>query len=214
MDTQTAVIKKVAILDSSVLYAVGLQSYLEKSNLFKIEQIEHFSDCKSFLNVKDINTFDLVFIDSEIYDFSLLESLPFCNEILKKSILLALDEGIDLRKVSRYSGYFLKSGDKATFNSEVMSFLLKVYGKVPGTFVRLIDNENYPEDQSIVVKLNPIERKIINMISEDKNNKEIYETLCLCPTSYNYRRRRLMQKLEVNNLAGLIRKVNQLGLVS
>ena len=70
------------------------------------------------------------------------------------------------------------------------------------------------KDISPLKSLSPREREILQLIVEGRSNAEIGKTLYISPKTVETYRKRLMQKLGVSDLSGLIRFAIQHGLTS
>ena len=65
-----------------------------------------------------------------------------------------------------------------------------------------------PTKDSTYVSLNPIssrEKEIITLIAHEKTSKEIAEELYITTETVNTHRQNIMRKLDVRNVAGLVR---------
>jgi DNA-binding NarL/FixJ family response regulator len=68
--------------------------------------------------------------------------------------------------------------------------------------------------ESPLMRLSPREREILQLLAEGKNNHEIAQILNLSPSTTETYRFRLMQKLGLRDLAGIIRFAIQHGLIT
>jgi FixJ family two-component response regulator len=70
----------------------------------------------------------------------------------------------------------------------------------------------HASNKSIITRLSKREREVLHWILKGKSNKEIAELLCRSLKTIEFHRYRLMCKLDVHNLADLIRRAEMLGL--
>lgn len=77
-----------------------------------------------------------------------------------------------------------------------------------------INQHNTPEMQSPLSRLSPREREILQLVVEGNSSAEIADMLSLSPKTIDTYRSRLMQKLEINDLPGLVKFAIQHGLTS
>jgi RNA polymerase sigma factor (sigma-70 family) len=69
-------------------------------------------------------------------------------------------------------------------------------------------------EQSALEKLSPREREILQLVAEGKTSQEIAESLSISPKTVDTYRSRLMDKIGVEDLAGLIKFAIQHGVIS
>ena len=70
-----------------------------------------------------------------------------------------------------------------------------------------------PQGKSSLMRLSPREREVLQMIAEGKATKTIAELLCLSPRTVETYRSRLMEKLEINDIASLVKFAIQHGII-
>ncbi len=116
------------------------------------------------------------------------------------------------------SGFLLKTTDK----DELLNAIRKVYrgGQAFSTDVTmtlLSSNSGKPKDETHYaesdVELTEREREILTLIARGKSNKEVDEELYISNRTVDTHRTNMMKKLDVHNLAGLIRIAFERGLV-
>ena len=66
-----------------------------------------------------------------------------------------------------------------------------------------------PTQKRLKYQLTPREKEVLNLIVEEYSTKEIADKLFVCPCTIETHRLNLIQKLEVKNTAGLVRKAIQ-----
>ncbi len=125
-----------------------------------------------------------------------------------KHILWALQAGA--------AGYLLKG----SASSEVVKAIRTVYSG--GRYLSPKISEQVGEDElrrlesaevdNPIVLLSPREREVLQMVVEGKSSPEIAETLHLSPKTVETYRYRLMQKLNINDVPGLVKFAIQNGL--
>lgn len=89
-------------------------------------------------------------------------------------------------------------------------------------FSQTVENEliedyiahGYEEPESELGKLNEQERTILQLVVEGKSSQQIAETLHLSPKTVDSYRSRLMQKLNIHDLPGLVKFALQQGLIT
>jgi RNA polymerase sigma factor (sigma-70 family) len=85
----------------------------------------------------------------------------------------------------------------------------KISDRVVDEFVR---QRELTRNQSPLARLSPREREVLQLVVEGKSSAEIAEILSLSPKTVETYRSRMMQKLDINDLASLVKFAIQHGL--
>src|SRR5690606_35776260 len=106
-------------------------------------------------------------------------------------------------------------------------YLLKIDGRedIEKALKAVTNNEKYfsPKTQQVFfetqtskskAELTEREKEILQLIVQEKTTKEIAEHLCLSDKTIETHRGNIMLKLEVKNIAGMVKKAIMQGLVS
>jgi RNA polymerase sigma factor (sigma-70 family) len=113
-------------------------------------------------------------------------------------------------------GYLLKESAGA----EVVKAVLAVHagrrylsGKISDRVVdEFVRQRELTRNQSPLARLSPREREVLQLVVEGKSSAEIAEILSLSPKTVETYRSRMMQKLDINDLASLVKFAIQHGL--
>jgi DNA-binding NarL/FixJ family response regulator len=204
----------VLIADKYFLSRVGLMSLLNDSPNFEVDQVEDDNFDHLLDSIKKIKPKILV-LDFQSMGFSIkqlgvltqkfkrLQILAITDYLSRTDMQAALDAGV--------RSYLLKECDKeeiiealnATYNGE--RFLC---GKVAYYLAssNSIDTIRPQLSQVSCEGLGITDREIdvIKLIAEGLSNKQIADKLCLSTHTVNTHRKNLMNKLKVNNTAGVL----------
>jgi len=203
-------IKKVIIADDHRMVTDGLQSIIDNSDDFRV--IQTVENGRELLRILEILETDLVLMD---LDMPVMNGLEAMQEIRKKYpamrvIVLTMHEEKSLvKKLTDLGarGYLFKNADK----DELLTAMRRVYeGGVyfsAGLTLGLINTQlgqtsSYDEKKGLLTER---EIEILKLIASGKSNKEIGDELFISHRTVDTHRTNLMKKLEVNNIAGLIR---------
>ena len=196
--------------DDHRMVSDGLRSIIDSSDEFRVIQIAE--NGRELLRVLEILDTDLVLMD---LDMPIMNGLEAMQEIRKrfptlKVIILTMHEEKSLVKKMTdlgAKGYLFKNADK----EELLTALRRVdEGGVyfsANLTLGLINNQlgqvsAYDEKKGL---LTDREIEILKLIASGKSNKEIGDELFISHRTVDTHRTNLMKKLEVNNIAGLIR---------
>jgi len=115
-------------------------------------------------------------------------------------------------------GYLLKESAGIEVVNAVRQVMLghrylsqKISEDVIDDYVRLRDQAM---DEDPLSRLSPREREVLQLVVEGKSSAEIAEALFLSPKTVETYRSRLMQKLEIHDIPGLVKFAIQHGLTS
>lgn len=112
-------------------------------------------------------------------------------------------------------GYLLKDADSSTLVAAVRAVHARQRYLSPAISERIVDQylrQNVAADT--LGRLTPREREIMQLVAEGKSSVEIAQILQLSPKTVETYRSRLMEKLGVDNLAGLVKFAIQHGVIT
>lgn len=203
----------VLIADKYYLSRAGLISLLNESSNFNAEYI---TDCNfdSLIEAIQARQPKILVIDFQSLQFSAkhlatitrkfkkLQILAITDYLAKSEMQAALDAGV--------RSYLLKECDKdeiiealhATYNGE--RFLC---GKVAYYLTSPETETTRPQMSQVSCEglgITDREVEVIKLIAEGLSNKQIADKLCLSTHTVNTHRKNLMNKLRVNNTAGVL----------
>lgn len=204
----------VAIVDDHPVVIEGLKVLL--SNVDIIKEAISFTKGNEFVQYLKSNVVDIVLLDISLTDAN---GIDVCREIKKISpdvTVLALsnqaERSIILQMLqSGANGYLLKNASadelikcisearegSVTFSKEVKEIMAK-----PSQY-----------DLQSIPSLTKREKQIVQMIADGKTSQQIAETLFISPFTVETHRRNLLQKMQVKNVAELIKVANEFRLL-
>lgn len=203
---------RILVADNSILVREGLKSLLRDMPVFSIEEVAENAGLLNAIKkykpqVLVIDPFSFEVSPSQISDlkkqFESLNILAITNMLPKDEISSFLNSGV--------TGYLLKDCDKQEICEAIENtrngnrFLC---GKIVD--VLMSDGEvkttSYPAKKVSCEGLVVSEREaeIIKNIAFGLSNKQIAGKLCLSLHTVNTHRKNIMQKLQVNNTAGIV----------
>lgn len=195
----------IAIVDDHQMFIEGLVAVLSKQENIKILFTEN--DVKSAINKLKIQTPDLLITDIAMPDINGLEFVKIIKKTYPDVKILVISMFNNLQSYNEMDGYLLKE----TGLQELFVAIDKIVNKGEKYFVtNEKKNSHFEYNKSIVGKR---EREIIQLIAEEYTTDEIASKLFLSKSTVETHRRNIFTKLQVNNIAGLVKKAIQLGIV-
>lgn len=203
---------KIIIADDHQIVVDGLKSILNQLTEYKV--ITTASNGRELLKSLEIVEPDIILLD---IDMPVLNGIETLKEIKKyypkiKTIILTMHEEKSLVKKMTdlgANGFLFKNSDMDELIIAMESVMKgKSYFSV-SLRNELINNDligeigsNFDSKKSLLTER---EIEIIKLIVEGLSNKEIADKLFISPRTVDTHRTNLMKKLEVNNVAGLVR---------
>lgn len=204
---------KILLADDHFLVLDGLEVLL---NTF--EFVEQTKSALNYMELKTIlekETFDILLLDIHFGKHDgreIIEDIKHLNPNMK---VIALTSHSDSATI------------KSSINAGFDGYLLKIDGReeIEKALKTVTNNEKYfsPKTQQVFfetqtsknkTELTDREKEILQLIVQEKTTKEIAEHLCLSEKTIETHRGNIMLKLEVKNIAGMVRKAIIQGLVS
>lgn len=124
----------------------------------------------------------------------------------KSIITMLMDLGAD--------GYVIKNADRLELLNAIRNVAAGKKHFSPEVTVALLSQEENPMSSALMEGLTEREIEILKLIAEGLSNKEIGDKLFISHRTVDTHRTNLMKKLEVHNIAGLIRFAIKHGLIS
>jgi len=212
---------KVIIVDDHQIIVDGLKSLLREEKDIKV--IGEASNGKEAIDLVRLISPNVILIDIDMPVLNGIEATKLITKEFNepKIIILSMhNEGSLIKTLINVGakGYLLKNCDR----SELVEAIRKIAGGQ--TFfssdvtMSLLENRNVPTshftENNNIAELTEREIEILKLIAEGYSNKEIGDKLFISHRTVDTHRTNLMRKLEVNNIAGLVRFAISNGVIS
>jgi DNA-binding NarL/FixJ family response regulator len=209
---------KVVIADNHTLVRAGFRSLVEEIDGTEVigeaengrEALHLVATLKPHLVLMDIAMPELNGLEAThriSHDFPQVRVLVLSMHANEEYVYQALRSGA--------MGYLLK--DSSTEELELAiravargeTYLSPTVSKyVVSDYVRRLGEDDSPLDH-----ITPRQREILQLIAEGKNTKEIADILYISPKTVETHRMQLMERLDIRDVAGLVRYAIRIGLV-
>lgn len=202
---------KILLADDHFLVLDGLEVLLST-----FEFVEKTQSALNFIELKDIlkkESFDVLLLDIHFGQHDGREIIGEIKQMAPDMKVIALTSHSDSVTIKSsvnagFDGYLLKIDGrediekalKAVTNNEKYFSL-----KTQQTFFEMSTSKNK-------IELTEREKEVLQLIVQEKTTKEIAEQLCLSEKTIETHRASIMQKLEVKNIAGMVKKAIMQGL--
>lgn len=221
----TPPVKKIRVLlaDDHALFRAGLRLLLR--DVANVLIVGEASDGRETLRLLKTVHSDVVIMDVAMPGLNGLEATVRVKREFPQVRVLILSMYATPDYVVRAlragaSGYLLKDAAPAELELALQAvargemYLSAAVSKTVITdYLRRLKNESKETDQDMGVPLTCCQREILQLIAEGRTSKEIAVLLQLSTNTIETHRRRLMARLEVRDIAGLVRAALRLGVI-
>lgn len=209
---------RVLLADDHALVRAGIRSLLEK--LPGVQVVGEASDGREALALIKSRAPNLILMDIAMTGLNGLDAAArVAREFPEIGVIIlsmhATEEYVMQALRAGVSGYLLK--DAATVELE-LAIQAVTRGETylsPAISRRVIDDylERVGHEQQPVEQLTPRQREILQLIAEGKSTKEIAFLLNLSVKTVETHRAQLMDRLDIHDVAGLVRYAMRIGLI-
>lgn len=203
---------KILLADDHFLVLEGLEVLLSTYEFVeKTERVLNFVQLKDTLTEEN---FDVLLLDIHFGKDDGREIIGEIKQMAPDMKIIALTSHADSVTIT------------SSVNAGFDGYLLKIDGRdeIEKALKAVTNDEKYfsPKTQQVFFEMNASknnvelterEKEILQLIVQEKTTKEIAGHLCLSEKTIETHRAAIMQKLEVKNIAGMVKKAIMQGLV-
>jgi DNA-binding NarL/FixJ family response regulator len=207
---------RILIADDHTLVRAGLTSLIAR--LPEMEVVAEAADGRQALRlVRDLQP-DIVLMDIAMPGLNGLESAERIHGIHPKIKIIILsmhasEEYVAQALKAGASGYLLKDAATAELEMALKSVSMGQFYLSPAISRQVVDNFLRGGPMGLDL-LTPRQREILQLIAEGKGTRDIAETLHLSVKTVETHRAQLMERLDIHDVAGLIRYALRKGLIT
>ena len=207
---------RILIADDHTLVRAGLTSLIAR--LPEMEVVAEAGDGRQALRlVRDLQP-DIVLMDIAMPGLNGLESAERIHGIHPKIKIIILsmhasEEYVAQALKAGASGYLLKDAATAELEMALKSVSMGQFYLSPAISRQVVDNFLRGGPMGLDL-LTPRQREILQLIAEGKGTRDIAETLHLSVKTVETHRSQLMERLDIHDVAGLIRYALKKGLIT
>jgi DNA-binding NarL/FixJ family response regulator len=210
---------RVLLVDDHTLVRAGLRSLLE--SLHEVEVVGEAGDGHEALRLAEALRPDVVLLDVGMPGLNGLEvagRLATSDTSIRVLILsMHTSEEYVLRALrAGCAGYLLKGSAVSELEMAVRAVARGEIYLSPAVSKRVVDDyvSRTGGAADPLDALTPRQREILQLAAEGHSSKEIARTLGLSPRTVEAHRAQLMERLDIHDLAGLVRFALRVGLVT
>jgi DNA-binding NarL/FixJ family response regulator len=210
---------RVVLADDHALVRAGFRALLQ--SLPHVEVVDEASDGRDALRLVKLHQPDLVLMDIAMSGMNGLEATERIVKEFPRVRVLVLSMHANEEYVLQAlrvgaAGYMLKDADTAELDIALRAVTKGETYLSPGVSRQVVDDyvRRIGPGQTSLEQLTPRQREILQLIAEGHSSKEIAHTLDLSIKTVETHRAQLMDRLDIHDVAGLVRFAIRTGLVS
>lgn len=203
---------KVIIADDHEILRYGISTFLK--SIKDVEVVGEASTGEECLDLFKKEQPDVTILDISMPDKDGIETTQAIREINPEARILILSMHIDkniLQQVleAGIDGYLIKNTEKSDLLQGIRSiakgqqvFSDSISRLITSTFIKRGNGNSPDPDKKNITRR---EREVLELIVQGYTSQAIAEELFISPRTVDTHRSNIMQKLEINNTAGLVR---------
>ena len=195
----------IGLVDDHQMFLDGMVSVFSTQSSFSILFVEN--NAKSALEKIKHSKPDIIISDISMPDINGIEFIKLVKENYPDIKVLVLSMFDNLQTTENMDGYLLKETDKEELIKAINTIVLE-----NGKYFKTTKNETNTFEFKHSI-LSPREKEIIQLIAQEYTTDEIAEKLFISKGTIETHRKNIFFKLQVKNIAGLIKKSIYLGIV-
>jgi len=209
----------VILADDHTLVRAGIRALLEK--LPEVKVVGEAGDGREVLNLVKAHPPDVVLMDIAMPGLNGLEAAERMARDFPKVRVIMLsmhnNEEYVLRAIKAgATGYLLKKAATAELETalhRVVDGEIYLSREISTQLHKKFPLQGIADRKGPLEQLTGRQREILQLIAEGRNTKQIGETLKVSPKTIEYHRMKLMNCLNVHDIAGLVRFALRVGLI-
>lgn len=196
---------KIVIVDDHQMFLDGMLSVLSNNEGFEVLFVENNAK-KALTKIKD-NQPDIVITDISMPEMNGIEFVKILRQDFPDIKILVLSMFVNILPFKNIDGFLLKDTDKERLIQVINDIVLSDKKHFAGES----NNENSIDFKKSI--LSQREKEIIRLIAKEYTTDEIAEKLIISKHTVEAHRKNIFFKLQVKNIAGLIKIAIHLGVV-
>jgi DNA-binding NarL/FixJ family response regulator len=195
---------KIVLVDDHQMFLDGMIAVLSGQDNMEILFVEN--SAKNAVQKIKKQVPDIVITDISMPDMNGLEFIKILKKQYPEIKILVLSMFENIQSSEDIDGYLLKETDKNTLLQAINGIVLNDEKH----FVSENKKNSLDFNKSI---LSPREKDIIKLIAQEYTTEQIAEKLFISKNTIETHRKNIFYKLDVKNIAGLVKKAIHLGIV-
>jgi DNA-binding NarL/FixJ family response regulator len=209
---------RVVLADDHTLFRAGMRMLLE--TLPDVQVVAEASDGREAVHMVKTTQPNVVLMDITMPGLNGLEATKrLVKEVPESNVLI-----LSMHKSEEYvwqalragaAGYLLKDADVAELALAIKAVTRGETYLSPPISTHVIREylQRVGGEETVLERLTPRQREILQLIAEGHTTKAIAQRLCLSVKTIETHRVQMMERLDIHDIAGLVRYAIRMGLV-
>lgn len=207
----------ILLADDHALFRAGVRSLLD--DLATVNVVAETEDGLALLRLAKQHSPDIAIVDISMPELNGLDALPRLKAAVPGTAVIILSMHANEQYVMQSlkagaSGYIVKTAATTELASAIREVSRGRTYLSPSIAKGVIESWGANTGERKKRLLTPRQREILQLIGEGKTSKQIAAKLCLSLKTVETHRAHLMDRLDIHDVAGLVRCAVRLGLVT
>ena len=210
---------RVLLADDHRLMRAGLRALLKSLELVQV--VAEAGTGHEAIQLAEQHQPDIVIMDIGMPELNGLEATARLKKLNPAPRIIILSMHANEEYVKRAlqtgaAGYLLKGAEPAELELAIKAVMRGETYLTSAISKQVVQNYLYPERRktSPIQELTPRQREILQLVAEGHSSKDIALKLNLSVKTVDTHRTELMQRLDIHDIAGLVRYAIRIGLIS
>lgn len=210
---------RVLLADDHRLMRAGLRALLKSLELVQV--VAEAGNGHEAIQLAEQHQPDIVLMDIGMPELNGLEATVRMVKLTPAPRIIILSMHANEEYVRRAlqagaAGYLLKGAEPAELELAIKAVMRGETYLTPAVSKQVVQNYLHPREMKTgpIQELTPRQREVLQLVAEGHSTKDIAQKLNLSTKTVDTHRTELMQRLDIHDIAGLVRYAIRVGLIS
>lgn len=210
---------RVLLADDHRLMRAGLRALLKSLELVQV--VAEAGNGHEAIQLAEQHQPDIVIMDIGMPELNGLEAAARIVKLSPAPRIIILSMHANEEYVRRAlqagaAGYLLKGAEPAELELAIKAVMRGETYLTPAVSKQVVQNYLHPREMKpgATQELTPRQREVLQLVAEGHSTKDIAQKLNLSTKTVDTHRTELMQRLDIHDIAGLVRYAIRVGLIS
>ncbi|HQR16004.1 MAG TPA: response regulator transcription factor [Nitrospira sp.] len=210
---------RVLLADDHRLMRAGLRALLKSLELVQV--VAEAGNGHEAIQLAEQHQPDIVIMDIGMPELNGLEATARIVKLAPAPRIIVLSMHANEEYVRRAlqagaAGYLLKGAEPAELELAIRAVMRGETYLTPAVSKQVVQNYLHPREMKTnpIQELTPRQREVLQLVAEGHSTKDIAQKLNLSVKTVDTHRTELMQRLDIHDIAGLVRYAIRIGLIN
>ena len=210
---------RVLLADDHRLMRAGLRALLKSLELVQV--VAEAGNGHEAIQLAEQHQPDIVIMDIGMPELNGLEATARIVKLAPAPRIIVVSMHANEEYVRRAlqagaAGYLLKGAEPAELELAIRAVMRGETYLTPAVSKQVVQNYLHPREMKTnpIQELTPRQREVLQLVAEGHSTKDIAQKLNLSVKTVDTHRTELMQRLDIHDIAGLVRYAIRIGLIN